>query len=242
MTVDLEQDLRSTECKSMEKVVPKLLELFDKYNITATFFVVSSLLDKYSDQIKEIAKKHEIASHSHSHSGLTEENASFEISESKKKFKEYGIEIKGFRAPMFITTKNHFTLLKENGYLYDSSLARYFPGRYINFGMKSKPFIYEGIQEFPMPNFVWPSINSGLSYLKLFHPISKLFGKPYMFYLHPWEFLEKDELNSNSFIGKLLQRNSGFKAWRIFEDYLKRCKGEWVSCEEWIKLNPQPFP
>src|SRR3989338_4161999 len=110
MTVDLEPDLRSPtgECKSMTKVVPKLLDFFDDHKITATFFTVSSLLEKHEDMIKDIATKHEIASHSHTHSWLDEKNAEFEIGHSKKVFDNYGLAVQGFRAPKFITTDDHF--------------------------------------------------------------------------------------------------------------------------------------
>ncbi len=236
MTVDLEPDLGSNECKSMTTIVPKLLQLFDKYNIKATFFVVSSLLERYSKEIKEIAKKHEIASHSHTHASLTEENALSEIKTSKEAFAQHGIECKGFRAPRFITTKNHHELLAQHGYQYDASLARYFPKRYRNKNLPKQPFVKNNVYQFPMTTFIPPTINSGLSYLKLFHPVSKLFPKPYMFYLHPWEFLEKTELSAaNTLISKALHRNTGTKAWSIFENYIKRSNCQWVSCEEWIK-------
>ena len=54
---------------------------------------------------------------------------------------------------------------------------------------------------------------------------------PWAFYLHPWEFLEKKELNGNAF----LTRNCGRKAWAIFEKYVERCDGKWVGCKEWME-------
>lgn len=239
MTIDLEPDLRSAQCKSMEIVVPKLLDFFDTHNIKATFFTVTSLLEKYESEIKEIAKKHEIASHSHTHSWLNNKNAEFEIKISKDKLKEYGINCFGFRAPGAIITSNHFQLLKKQNYQYDSSLATFFPGRYCHFNLPKKPFTKLDLLEFPIPNFVYPSINSSLSYLKLFHPFSKLFSQQYMFYLHPWEFLEKEQLPSanKSAIKMFLRRNSGKKAWRIFNDFMSKEECRWVGCGEWMKNN-----
>ena len=230
MTVDLEPDLDGGT-RSLIESVPKLLNYFDDTGIKATFFTVSSLLEKHESLIQEISKKHEIASHSHTHHRLNPVNASWEIGHSKKMFKKHGIDVKGFRAPMFITTKNHFDLLKEHGYSYDSSLARFFPGRYANFGIKGKPYVVNGVMEFPSPNFIWPSVNAGLSYLKLLHPVSKVFPKPYMFYLHPWEFLE--DVSGKGMVGKLLQRNSGRKAVELFRKYVEG--SEWVGCRDWIK-------
>lgn len=250
MTVDLEPDLGSRECKSMTTVVPKLLDFFDHHKIKATFFTVTSLLEKYESEIKEIARKHEVASHSHTHHALNPVNAQWEMEKSKERLKECGINCSGFRAPMFITTSNHFTLLKEAGYSYDASLARYLPGRYRHLTLPGKPFSKEGMMEFPLPNFAYPSINAGLTYLKLLHPVSAVFPKPYMFYLHPWEFLEKGDLNGS----RLLTRNCGQKAWKIFEKYIGRCEGKWVGCKGRMEekeeskdrrrdsSNPQLFP
>jgi hypothetical protein len=235
MTVDLENDLRSNRCKSIEIIVPKLLDFFDDQKIKSTFFVVTSLLEKYETEIKEIAKKHEIASHSHTHAWLNNKNVEFEISESKRKMKEFGIKCQGFRAPGFITTKNHFSLLKKNGYSYDSSLATYYPGRYNNLSLPNKPFLKEGIVTFPMANFVYPVISSGLPYLKLLDPISKLFPQKNIFYLHPWELLEKKDLPvANSIIKSFLRRNSGKNAWKIFVKHINKEESKWIGCQDWI--------
>ena len=142
MTVDLEPDLRSSTCKSME-LLPKILEFFDRYNVQATFFTVTSLLEKYESEVKEISKKHEIASHSHTHTlGKTE------IKKSMEEMKKFGIKCTGYRAPGFIVENNHFQDLREVGYEYDASLARYFPGRYSNWNLPTKPYKNNGITEF----------------------------------------------------------------------------------------------
>lgn len=235
MTVDLENDLRSDRCRSMG-IVPKLLDFFDDNKIKATFFTVTSLLEKYESEIKEISRKHEIASHSHTHPWLNMGNAEFEISESKRKLEEYGFKCLGFRAPGAIITKNHFSLLKKYGYKYDSSLAGFFPGRYCNLNLPKKPFIKQGILEFPIPAFIYPLVSSNLSYLKLLYPVSKLFKQQYLFFLHPWEFLEKKDLpKSNSLIKSALRRNSGRKAWRIFKNFISREECRWVSCDSYNK-------
>lgn len=237
MTVDLEPDLRSSKSKSVEMVIPKLLNYFDDMKIRATFFTVTNLLEKHEEVIKEISKKHEIASHSHSHNWLNQKNAELEISFSKKRLEEFGIKCSGFRAPGLITTKDHFSLLKKNGYLYDSSLGTFFPGRYNNFGMKQTPFLRSGILEFPIPTFVPPVINSGLNYLRLLYPISKTFPQKYLFYLHPWEFLEKKDLPKNkSFLQNVLSQKSGKKTWKIFTEFVDKEETNWVRCKDWIEI------
>ena len=254
MTVDLEGDLDTKNTVSLEKVVPRLLDLFEARNIKATFFVVSELLQTHLELIKEIEKRgHEIASHSKTHTFLNSKNSLKEMQESKKEFEKYGFEVKGFRAPSYITANSHFEDLKKAGYQYDASFAVFWPGRYRNLwlGFKPKPYVQTmkgssgeeiKILELPTPTFIWPCINSGLSYLKLFYPLSKLFPFQYMFYLHPWEFLDYEDLpeTKKGIVGKLLTRNSGERAWQIFEEFLDWCEGngvEWVSCEENIILS-----
>ena len=134
MTVDLEGDFDTKNVKSLEKIVPKLLDLFDSRSIKATFFVVSELLDSHLNLILEIRRRgHEIASHSKTHSFLNSKNSLIEIQESKAQFEGAGIYVTGFRSPGFITANSHFEDLKKCGYSYDSSLAVFWPGRYMNF-------------------------------------------------------------------------------------------------------------
>jgi peptidoglycan/xylan/chitin deacetylase (PgdA/CDA1 family) len=236
MSVDLEPDFRSSYAISLVKVVPKLLDFFDSHNIRATFFTVSSLLERHEDLIREISRKHEIASHSHTHNFLNEVNSSWEIRHSKKKFEEYGFKCEGFRAPGFVVTPNHLKIVKMAGYKYDSSMAKFYPGRYNNLRMSSKVHEKDGLKVLPVPNMVYPLVDSGLTYLKAFHPVSKVFAKPYMFYLHPWEFLEKKDLvKAKSVSGSLLQRNCGAKAVKIFREYVEKSNCKWTTCRDYIR-------
>jgi len=78
MSVDLEDyfcDLPFSEWKNYQSrlniTTQKILELFRKYNVTATFFVVGHLAEQFPDIIEDIKKQgHEIASHSHTHIDL----------------------------------------------------------------------------------------------------------------------------------------------------------------------------
>lgn len=254
LTIDLEGDLDTNQTKSLDLVVPKLLDLLDRRKIKATFFVVSNLLESHSSLIKEIQTRgHEIASHSVTHVFLNSQSSLLEMQKSKKQFEDYGIKVNGFRAPGYITANSHFLDLKNARYQYDSSKAVFFPNRYRNFwlGFRPTPFVETiknpqtdaiKIVELPMPTFFWPIINSGLSYFKLFYPFSLLFKMQYQFYLHPWEFLEFSDLPKTkwSFNGFLLSWNCGRKAWKIFDKFLNKAERngtKWVTCSEYIKIN-----
>lgn len=51
----------------------KLIEILDKYDVTATFFVVGDWVDKYPDAVKALSDAgHEVMNHSNSHPHMTE--------------------------------------------------------------------------------------------------------------------------------------------------------------------------
>ena len=75
MSVDLEDFFCDLPFESWSKYesrvlknTNKILDLFEKYQIKATFFTLGYIAEKFPDLIKKIDDKgHEIASHSYSH-------------------------------------------------------------------------------------------------------------------------------------------------------------------------------
>jgi len=232
LTLDLEYDFETDRLDNL-KFIPKILDFFDEHKVKATFFVLGELVKDNEELIKEISRKHEIASHSFSHKRLNKLNGfelEEEIKKSKEAFKEIGINVKGFRAPYFITNKRLWNVLKKNGFEYDSSVAGFFPGRYLNFNLKPRKI--NGIIELPVPNLIFPFPN-GLSYHRMLYPFSKLLKMNYMFYFHPCEFLGEMNMNEiNFFVKKAYKRNLK-KSWQIFEEIVK--KEKWVGCRKFIK-------
>jgi len=251
MTVDLEPDWGSGDTSNLETVTPKLLDFFDDHKIRATFFVVGSLAEKHGDVIKEISRKHEIASHSLTHPNLGKLDApglESEVVDSKKLLDRLGAKVLGFRAPMCVMNPGLIGSLLRNGYLYDSSVScSWFPGRYNNFFRKPEPYFHEvhkevdnrkQILELPIPNFSAFRIPFGLPFIRLLHPVSMWRLKPkYMMYMHPTEFLKTPPGGRESFlVRKLYGRNRGGNAWRIFEDLVNRMDADFISCSDFIRL------
>ena len=124
MSVDLEDyycDLPfSTWHNYNSKVVETtstILELFEKFNVSATFFTVGYIAEKFPELVENVkAKGHEIASHSYSHMNLQNTNRhNFEQDFTKSISilrKISGEEILGFRAP-------YFSVNKDNLWVYD---------------------------------------------------------------------------------------------------------------------------
>ena len=150
MSVDLEDyfcDLpihnwSKYKSRIVETTTP-MLELFKKYNVKATFFVVGYFAEKFPELIKEIHDQgHEIGTHTFSHIDLRKVNKSELINDLEKSISTIesitGEKILGFRAPFFsINRKNSwvFDILKKY-FVYDSSI---FPVKTPLYGLPSAP-------------------------------------------------------------------------------------------------------
>lgn len=114
-----------------------LLDAFDEHDCTATFFTVSSLAETHPELLREVVSRgHELASHTHSHRLLSElprDERRVELGDSRTRLTEAtGADVTGFRAPAFDISDDHFQLLSDTGYEYDSSVvpSRRIPGWY----------------------------------------------------------------------------------------------------------------
>ena len=163
MSVDLEDFFCDLPFESWSKYesrvlknTNKILDLFEKYQIKATFFTLGYIAEKFPDLIKKIDDKgHEIASHSYSHLDIrktTEKDFENDIVKSIKILEEIiGKKVLGFRAPYFSIDKKSFWAMKilSKYFKYDSSI---FPVKTPLYGIKNAPRnIYK-------PNLTNPSI------------------------------------------------------------------------------------
>lgn len=126
--------------------MPRLLEMYAKYNVKATFFFTGHIAKLYPEVVKMVQPYgHEIGSH-----GLTHEvNQAFDILPLKtqiehlKKSKAILEDISGeqvisFRAPAARVNKNIVSALVETGFLVDSSIAPQRLDMFMSFGSLKK--------------------------------------------------------------------------------------------------------
>lgn len=108
----------------------KILALLGEFNVQATFFVLGSLAEADPSLVPLIADGgHEIASHGYSHRMVTKLSPGEFRDEIRKTGtileQQSGRRPAGFRAPQWSlsrsTTPWAFTILKDEGYCYDSS-------------------------------------------------------------------------------------------------------------------------
>ncbi|WP_276249581.1 polysaccharide deacetylase family protein [Haloarcula rara] len=179
---------------------------------STTCFVVSSLVERYPDHVEALADAgFEIASHTHSHQLLSDLDADErreELASSRERLESLtGQSVTGFRAPVFDITDDHFDLLAETGYGYDSSVvaSRAIPGWYGGeYDLETPapatavdPDAPAGLAE--LPASVMPGLRLPLTgtWLRFFGPRYTALGMRLLarrgitpvLYVHPWELV-----------------------------------------------------
>ncbi|MHC3380925.1 polysaccharide deacetylase family protein [Haloarcula sp. H-GB5] len=188
-------------------------ETLAKHDADSTAFVVSSVAQSHPDAVRALADAGiEIASHTHTHqllSDLDSEERRAELSQSKDVLERATDErVSGFRAPAFDITDDHFDLLADIGYTYDSSVvsSRSIPGWYGGEydlhepapATAVHPDAPDSITEFPasvMPGLQLPLTGT---WLRFFGPRYTILGMKLlarrgitpMLYVHPWELVD----------------------------------------------------
>ena len=212
-TVDFEDwyqgiDMPFDKWESIEKRLHighnKLLGLFQKFNVKATYFLLGKTIEDHPELISEIIRDgHEIGCHTYSHPfiyKITPEEFRKELQKCKQLLHQFGIGFTGFRAPYFSIDRRSFwalDIIKEEGFTYDSSI---FPGDTKRTGMPGfNPEIHclnNGLTEFPVSTFKMIGLDFGVGggYFRLLpydyfkERISKLLDDHNsIFYIHPWE-------------------------------------------------------
>lgn len=190
-----------------------LLDAFNEADAIATFFTVSEIANRFPAILDRVVDGgHEIASHTHTHRHLTEltdEECREELAQSKTLLEtRVGGTVTGFRAPSFKVTPDHFDLLEETAYRYDSSFvpAWKIPGWYGGEFRISSPTpasairedAPDGITEIPVGVMPWLRLPLTGAWLRFFGVKYTIAGMRWLarqgiapvLYVHPWEFVE----------------------------------------------------
>jgi peptidoglycan/xylan/chitin deacetylase (PgdA/CDA1 family) len=214
-------------------------EILDMHSIVSTCFITSYFAGLNPSLIQNLARKHEIASHSHHHSQFEDSD----IEKSKKILEEITqTTVSGFRMPRL--QKIDYNRLKAAGYLYDSSLnPAYLPGRYNHFN-KPRTIFPEPASNFPIvPMSVSPNIRFPLFWLSFKNiPLSLYFAfckqclahDSYLhLYFHPWEFADISSFSIPGYI----KRVSGKEYVQRFEKLLQFLmkQGEFTTTSSFLK-------
>mgnify|MGYP006278969731 CR=1 FL=1 len=183
--------------------IQKILSLFKRIDIRATFFVLGETAVKYPNIIDIIKEEnHEIACHGFNHD-LDNKNV-VEFRKDIRKFKNrvYG-NVVGFRFPNFNFSRTNLTVLSEEGFKYDSSVVPCLPipHWYGNLTMPIHPYYYNIddnflIKEYPIAvspiirlpgGGGWFLRNLGFLWAKIIVQSLLLQSTHAIIYIHPWE-------------------------------------------------------
>lgn len=193
----------------VERNVDRILALMDERQVRGTWFVLGWVAARLPGLVRRIAEAgHEVASHGYGHALIpTISAAEFRCdAERSKKLLEdiVGAEVGGYRAPSFSITDEAVDELRNIGFRYDSSAFpviahdRYGKLRGIGSGdaiVEIRPGFYEvcvSCLSLGGHGIPW----GGGGYFRLLpYPVFRAGirriaaqGRPYVFYLHPWEF------------------------------------------------------
>ena len=195
----------------VERNTEKLLDLFDRKQVKATFFVLGWVAERLPDLVRDIAGRgHEVACHGYSHQLIYRQSLEVFREETfhSKELLEDIIQspVRGYRAASYsITEQSRWALdvIAEAGFVYDSSV---FPVRHDLYGIPGSPeHPYElespaghKLVEFPLSTasllgYRLPVAGGG--YFRLYPYRVTRAGlmqinrnnRPFIFYLHPWE-------------------------------------------------------
>ncbi|MFL6019037.1 MAG: polysaccharide deacetylase family protein [Gaiellaceae bacterium] len=106
--------------------VPRILELLDRHEFAATFFVPGHTAESFPRETTSILERgHEIAHHSYAHVDPSEQSRDEERADMERAWQvleRLGATPRGFRSPSADLSSSTLDLLGEFGFLYDSSL------------------------------------------------------------------------------------------------------------------------
>jgi polysaccharide deacetylase family protein (PEP-CTERM system associated) len=190
----------------------KILDLFDKYDVKATFFTVGWVAHKFPSLVQEICGRgHELACHSYWHRAvytLSPDEFRKDTREAVRALEDAsGVKILGYRAPSWSITKSclwALDVLAEQGFTYDSSI---YPIHHDLYGVPgAQRFPYRQscsngrvLDEFPPTTIQLLGMTlpaSGGGYLRIFpmaytnwvfRTFEKSSNERVVVYVHPWE-------------------------------------------------------
>jgi polysaccharide deacetylase family protein (PEP-CTERM system associated) len=243
----------------VDSSVRKLLDLFKKFNVQATFFVLGWIAERCPGLIRDIKSQgHEVASHGYMHM-LHHEQSLASLREDVYKSKVLlqditGEEVCGYRAPCFSINEDLLATLGELGFAYDSSYnsfamnKRYGNGKGCFHGTKGDFMTAKsGVVELPVSNlesggFVVPWGGGGYFRLwpqALFEAgVARIIQKNgrYMFYCHPWEIdSAQPRVDGIGFMNRFRHYMNIGKTFDKLERFFSRFQGcSFVSCSTYL--------
>lgn len=196
------------ECR-VEHNVDRILQLFDRHGVKATFFTLGWIAERYPQMVRRMVEEgHELASHGWSHVRVTQQDsAAFkqDVMRTKSLLEDLsGQQVIGYRAASYsIGASNLWALdvLNDTGHKYSSSI---YPIKHDLYGMPDAPrFAFrprnDSFLEFPVTTLKVGNKNlpcGGGGWFRLvpypgmrwaMRRVNEIDRESAIFYFHPWE-------------------------------------------------------
>ena len=134
---------------TLERQLPLLLDVLDEHKVKATFFVLGWVAKRYPALIRECQRRgHELASHGYAHQAIYlngVEHFRPDVKRGEEILEDIlGAPVLGYRAPTYSITRSTLwalTVLKELGFVYDSSIFPIHHDYYSIPGARSSTFV-----------------------------------------------------------------------------------------------------
>jgi polysaccharide deacetylase family protein (PEP-CTERM system associated) len=210
--IPLSEQTKELDAGHVLKSTKIILDLFKRYHIKATFFVLGTVVEWYPELIRYMKNEgHEIGIHGYTHKRIcyhTRESFDDEIKKTLSILNSMGVKPSGYRSPAFSRADFLYEILKNNGITYDSSIFPIKTPLYDGTNYNCRPFVIDqGIVEIPCSVLTISKLRMpvGGFYLRLFggwvnYMLLKKIEERYgiaLIYFHPWEILD---IPDNSFI------------------------------------------
>lgn len=217
----------NTRESRVEANTDRLLELFDRAGVRATFFVLAWVAERVPALVRRISDGgHEVASHGYAHRLIYDQTPDAfrdDVRVAKRLLEDTsGQAVEGYRAPSFsVTARSLWALdvLIEEGYTYDSSI---FPIHHDRYGIPDAER-HAGIVRRPGGTIVEVPASTvrvagmnlpigGGGYFRLLpyqwtrwgmRRVNATEAAPTVFYLHPWEIDPGQPRLAASWLGRL---------------------------------------
>ena len=196
--------------RRVEENTRRILELFERQGVQATFFTLGWVAERYPGLIRDIVDRgHELACHGMEHVRVTEQTPEAfrqDVARAKAVLEDAGgTEVLGYRAASYSIGRDNLwalTVLQELGFKYSSSI---YPVKHDLYGMPEAPrFAFYPDQaprllEVPITTVKMGGRNlpcGGGGFFRLYpyfvsrwalRKVNEADGQPAVFYFHPWE-------------------------------------------------------
>lgn len=236
ISIDVERDKREKGKFRGVEEMGKILDIFGKYAISATFFVTGEVLKRYRFKAKSWANDYEISCHTFTHrfwNTLGKEEREKELDDFISLYRDiFKKNPRGFRAPSHIIDEEGIELLEEKGFLYDSSVVPHYPPFKKYRGYRGRfpllPYCIQGLKilEIPLSGQIFGIPMAGAWISKIppwfYYLLFKIYSPNFLtLSLHSWDALNEECLrNLNKILNLLKKKNYQFlNGEQIYQNY-----------------------